>query len=174
MIAKFLERGNIIELKKEMRVNFQLEERFIESTKPFSTKIVWGSVKIGEILTVENLTENDRKYFKNDISDVLGRLGIKMPVKELDSIIIQIFYKYEDSLKDTFDTSVLAGKYVVMHTGLDDEGRSQKGYRVIAKKLSKGIYDPNGIEVAFYQDPGYMSSIMPDEIRAIDDLLKFN
>lgn len=174
MSARILERGNIILLKKGMQVNIKLEERFVESNKPFSSKIVEHSVQIGEILRVQEMTESDKCYFRNDLEGVLYKVGINSTEEELKKIVTQILSKYEANINDTFNTNGLAGEYVVIHTGIDNEGGPKKECNVVAKKLCKGVYDPNGVEVTFYQIPGHMSSICPSEIEVVGDLFKFN
>lgn len=93
MGARILERGNIILLKKGMRVNIRVEERFVESNKPFSSKIVNHSVKIGEILRVEKMTDSDKYHFRNDLESVLYKVGIHSTEEELKKIATQILSK---------------------------------------------------------------------------------
>lgn len=163
MEKKYLERGNIVEFKKGMRVKAKIAEKFAYANYPFSSEEAYYEIRIGDELTNSEV-ETKKEEIKAALRHILVSNCIGVADKEIEDFINPFLEQYH---KETLDTSIFAGRYVVITT------YNESGSNVICQKLKEGdLYDPNGIQVCICQDKRYSCSYGPEEIQPVGDLFK--
>ena len=165
-MEKFLQRGNIIELKKDMSVFIIAKEKFGRREYPFSDQLIWTCISIGTVLKNEITSIEKGKLFA-DIKKVLREQRIFTESDKIENFIESIL----ENRSESFDTSIYEGKYIVTDAGFSDATTGKQGWKVEATKLDNGRYIPDGLKVYFFQTPGCIATILPSEISIIDDVL---
>lgn len=163
MKENYLERGNIVEFKKGMKVKAKIAEKFAYANCPFSSKETCHAVTIGDKLT-NSTVETKKEEVRVALRQLLESNGVLVEDKEVDNFINPFLEQYHE---ETLDTSIFSGRYVVIST------HNEAGSDVICQKLKEGDqYDPNGIQIYISQNERYFCSYGPDEIRPVGDLFK--
>jgi hypothetical protein len=124
--------GDVFDLKPGHKVYVRMEERFVYFNRPGSRQIAQATVQVGE------------KW------------------AEFTDPRVVVF---SDNPPEVLDTGALVGRYVVTQTALDGGGQATdgaypNGWHVTAKKLAPdGTWDPQGMEVNFYQSGCFTAMI---------------
>ncbi|WPS85658.1 hypothetical protein SMD22_00975 (plasmid) [Brevibacillus halotolerans] len=171
-MKQFLQTGDVVEIQKGMSVFVSIPEKFVFANKRGSNKIVNHVIKIGPILDTSVDVEKVKKQIVNGIQESFDfRVGMQVEKDKIESFVSSIL---EGFSKELFDTNSLIGEYVVIHTELSGGGFGHgiydeypDGHKVKCKKLKDGHFDPNGIEVSFYQSGCFSNMITPDMIKPI-------
>jgi hypothetical protein len=157
----YLQEGDVIKLKKGMKVYTKIPEMFVYSNALTSKKIVSNQpVIVGEILknvtdiscAVSHVIERTIKAFESE--------GF---VANLNAISTFVGQNIDDPIPAEF--IIEEGEFVVVKTNLEGGGIAMfhdeysDGHRAYCKRLKNGIYDPDGQEVNFYQSGGFTAMI---------------
>lgn len=165
-MEKFLQRGNIILLKKDMPVFIMAKEKFGRRDYPFSDQLIWTCISIGTILTNE-ITPVEKGRLFTDLKRFLAEQRIFTESNKIENFIESILENQSESL----DTSIYEGKYIVTDAAFSKATTEKQGWKVEATKLENDRYIPDGLKVYFFQTPGCVATILPSEISIIDDVL---
>lgn len=172
-MEKLLQRGNIFELKRGMSVYADLPEKFIFANRPFSDEKHNHDIVVGRVYTTSNYYESVAKI-ENDVKEAIERPGLKVDKKQIEKFVNGIV---PDKQEEQFDTSVFLGKYVVINTESSGSGNGMgqgdhypDGWKVIAKKLNEDKFDPDGLEISFYQTGAFTAKIPSSAIDEVEDI----
>lgn len=155
MEKRLLQRGDVIRIKKGMKVYAKIPEMFVFSNRRESTGIVRHDIKIGEV-------RYSKFQISNDIKETLKRNGLEINDEQI---------AYFNGLGTTlsFDTNKFEGEYTVYYAGSDGGGSGMghfdtypNGHHVFCEKN-----DDSGIEIDFYQTGSFTAMIRPEEIEPI-------
>lgn len=162
----FLQRGNIIKLKKNMPVFIMAKEKFGRREYPFSDQLIWTCISIGTILKSE-ITPIEKGRFFIDFKKFLAKQRIFIESDKIENVIESILENPSESL----DTSIYEGTYIVTDAAFSKATTDKQGWKVEATKLENDRYIPAGLKVYFFQTPGCIATILPSEISIVDDVL---
>ena len=108
-MAEKVKKGDIIRLKKGMKVKVTLPEKFCDEDRPFSHTMVSKVITIGEILTTNPYTI---KKVEEKLKDFcLVEFGIRLSNKQVGTFAVSLPIDYEEK---RFDTSFFEGEYEVL------------------------------------------------------------
>ena len=162
-----LKKGNVIRLEKGMRVYAPIPIKFIYSNRRISNELNREAVEVGKVY-------NNHKNFEETIEDSINSM-----VEDIQELFLDNDIKIEESKIANFvksnipeqkkDQFILEeGEFLVTKTTVDGGGTGHgifdiypDGYHVFCKALKNGKYDPNGVEIDFYQS-GSFSCVITD------------
>lgn len=165
-MEKFLQRGNIIRLEKDMSVFIMAKEKFVRKEYTFSEKLIWSCINIGRILTSE-VKSIDRACLKASLENFFKNNNVFLDSDRIEKFINSNF----PNKVETFDTSIYKGKYIVTDARTFTSTTGKDGWRVDATKLENNKYSDDNLKVFLYQTPGCIATILPSEISIVDDIL---
>lgn len=176
MKDKLLTIGDVIELKKGMKVYSQMEERYTYDNKPFSEKPTNAEIEIGVFKKVAGFG-NINKSLESTAKDIkeafISNLGLNISTTIANNFINSQLPDFAVMHLGMKRFTVYPGEYVVTRT--QSEGGSNNGidpypdgHRVFAKKLSiHGTYNSIEKEISFYQSGCFTCMILPSDIQSI-------
>lgn len=165
MATKLLQRGDIINLEKGMTVYAEIPEKFYFCNTPFSSNLYKCDVNIGRTYIKEAVSkeELEEAISKRLTEKIINFFRISSISPELISNFSKDLIKKSNLnlSKETFDSSVFAGKYIVDYAfsdggGSTHDGGYPSGHHVFCHKID----DPS-ISVDFYQT-GCFTAMIPD------------
>lgn len=165
-MEKFLQRGNIIRLEKNMSVFIMAKEKFVRKEYAFSEKLIWTCIDIGCVLTSE-VNSLERAYLVSKLENFFRDNKVSLDSDEIKEFINSNF----PNNVETFDTNIYKGKYIVTDAKTFTSTTGKSGWRIDATKLENNKYSDDGLKVYFYQTPGCIATILPSEICIVDDIL---
>ncbi|MFF2532431.1 hypothetical protein ACFVS2_26550 [Brevibacillus sp. NPDC058079] len=173
----FLQTGDVVEIQKGMSVSVSIPQKFVYSNKRGSSENVNHVIKIGTIFDNSVDVEEVKKQIIKGIQEKFDfRVGIQVKSEEAETFVSSILEKYKE---ERFDSSIFLGEYVVVHTELSGGGFGHgihdeypDGHEVRCKKMKDGLYDPNGIEITFYQSGFFLNKITPEQIQPIRKMIQ--
>lgn len=165
-----LQTGDVIEIKEGMEIYASIPERFVYSNRRFSkgktqTYIRIGEVRRNKVHDVESVKASIATKIQEAFS---SSSGFNISSEAAKNIVESILPEHAE---EQYDGSDLKGEYLVIRTAFEggSDGRDwyPNGHHVFAKKLKDGKYDPEGIEISFYQSGEFTAMILPSEIQPI-------
>lgn len=130
--------GDVIEVKKGMKVYANIPEKFVIKEHFRSNKKVEAVILIGKIIKSQKFPFSElRTSLAYNLNNF--RINVKENISEIDNFINSLNV---DSSEDSLDTSLYEGKYFVYFADIDNTNN----YRVYCEKQ-----DSSGIIISFYQ-----------------------
>lgn len=172
----FLKVGDVIELKKGMKVYAEVPSHFIFENRHLSNRLTSHDVEIGNVF--DNTHTLDAQTDRL-INKIMGRIHEEFASEELkivDSAKLANHVRENIPKQSITKLTIPEGEYVVVNTELDGGGRSHNdvypdGHRVYCKKLLfDGRYDDKGFEVNFYQSGSFTAMIEPVDLEVVRKL----
>ncbi len=157
-----LKEGDVINLKKGMKVYAEIPEMFVYSNKKTSRKLTTHDVTVFELYSNDTkITEDINSVSKSIVDDFDSKLGFKLSVKDAKEFVLS---KVKKPKSESFVLN--GGEFVVIRTTSDGGGTGMgahdvypNGHRVYCKRLRNGDFDENGTEVNFYQTGSFTAMI---------------
>jgi hypothetical protein len=173
MKKTLLKEGDVIFLKKGMKVYAQIPEKFVYDNKKKSNAKTSHEAVVGEVLTNDtDISEDKADLVKDIIHDFDFRLGVRISKVEAQAMVDSKVKAPKDS---TF--CLHGGEFLVVETKREGGGKAMfndeypDGHHVFCKKLNAdGSYNENGLEVDFYQTGSFTAMIESTEISPIRTL----
>lgn len=163
-MSEFLQKHDVIEIKKGMKIYADLPRKFAYNNTPLSNHETSIDITVGEVKTNAFDVEETKEQLIKDIQTSFRfQLGENIDEAKIMEFVNQIL----DSVQpETFDTSIFEGEYVVTRAF-----SHSTGHHVFCRKLKKDVdvYDENDIYISFYQSGFYMAII-----KDISPIRKFN
>ena len=158
-----LQVGDVVNLEKGHKVYGKIPEKFAYSNRRMSNKLVSTEIEIGSLLKNELDPKEKINGMTNEIIELFElNLGAKID-KETTREFVRANITYSE---ETYDTSQLAGEYVVIKAYMTGGGCGHgpgdvypDGWEVTCKKLKNEEWDDEGLEVRFYQSGCFTSMI---------------
>ncbi|MDO4282726.1 MAG: hypothetical protein Q4D02_03740 [Clostridia bacterium] len=174
-MTELLQRGNIIKIKKGMKVYANIPEKFVFSNRPLSGELHCKTVEVGKIYKIsKEFKEEYVTGVKKDEVERLRERNFNVTEEQIENLLKQTAPSLES---EEYDASILEGEYIVVKTENSDGGTGMRshdiysdGWRVFAKKMKDGKIDSEGIEVSFYQTGAFTAMIPPETIEIIGDI----
>lgn len=169
-MSNLLQTGDVIEIQDGMRIHAYVPEKFLYSNSRFSDENKRTNIRIGEVrnnqVDVEAVKAEIVKKVKEAFSSASGfNLGDEAAKDFVESVL-------PEHVEEQFDGGEYKGEYLVIRTAFEGGcalGRDPypDGHHVFAKKLKDGKFDPDGIEISFYQSGDFTNMILPRQIQPI-------
>lgn len=156
---RILQQGDVIELKEGMRVNALVPDYIFEKFSLAKSE-TRTSIQIGKLYESKKITLAE---MVRDVSITLSHFGLESDTileKKIENFLLDIPI---DLTHKQFDSSILAGKYVVIHApfpGINDDSK----YHIFCQKLNS----EKEIIVDFFQSSSYIPCI--EDIEVIDKM----
>lgn len=171
MKTEYLQEGDVILLKKGMKVYAEIPEMFVFSNRLTSKELRQHDIVVGE--KYENNTDIS-KAVSNVIKYVID--GFDREGFVINFNTVNAFVRENIDQPEHEEFIVEEGGFVVVKTNWEGGGAAMfhdvypDGHRVYCQRLKNGIYDPDGQEVNFYQSGGFTAMIK--DIKPICKLKK--
>ncbi len=171
-----LKEGDVIKLQKGICVYADIPEKFVYPNRRTSSKLSRCEVKIGTVW--ENDTDLDWKRKRDDITEKILYYFSWHEVKVDESKVVDFVKEIADPQqkerqlkKERLELN--EGEFVVTKTTVDGGGGDYpNGHHVFCKALKNGEYDPDAIEVSFYQS-GHFTCMITDISPVREMKMKF-
>lgn len=161
MEDKLLEKGDVITLKKGMKVYTKIPEMFVYSNRLTSEKLTSHIVTIGITYTNKTNISDSLKKVANGIVERFNWEGFDISFEDaLCFVGNTLGFKKDFKIPESKPFKITEGDFVVIDTSFESHGLNYPGgYRVFCKKLKDGKFDKNGLEVNFYQTGSFTAMI---------------
>jgi hypothetical protein len=172
-MTELLQTGDVIEIKKGMKVYAKLLEKFIYAGHYASEKFAQTDIRVGDEKTSSFEIDKVKESLVVKIQEAFGRtLSLQVENTAIESFVEPMLLGFKT---ETFDTQVYEGEYVVTKTELSGGGSGHNdtfpdGHHVFCQKLNNGLFDKEGLEIHFYQTGSFTVTIKKDEIQPIRKL----
>jgi hypothetical protein len=165
-MCKYLEVGDVISIKEGHHVNTLIPEKFVYSARKLSDKLCESDVEIGTVLRCdETISAECLADLNNAIAEAIYfKTGRQVRPARIANMIKSIIP--DSRAVDVLYTTDLVGNYVVTKVSGDEADERH----VFCQRVRNGKYDPNGTRIDFYQIPGRVSVIIPEEVEVVDHL----
>jgi hypothetical protein len=175
-MKKLLAEGDVVFLKKGMRVYTQVPEKFVYANAKLSKGTTSHDINIGSVMTNETDISEDRKELASHIVEGFdSHFGVKLAMADaLEFINSKIKTPKESSFV------VEEGEFLVTKTINDGGGFGMgrndyypNGHHVYCKRLNAdGSFNEKGIEVNFYQTGSFTAMIEPKKLSVLRTMAK--
>lgn len=176
MDIKFLQDGDIIEIKEGMEIYAPIPEKFVYSNRILSKeyikeKDITVGKQINNSADINNIKSTLTKKLKQSI---YSEIGAEVSDISIDNLLLPILEEYKE---ETLDTRIFSGEYIVVKTETVDGTKGKdsypSGYKVQCKKLNDGKYDENGVDISFFQSGCFTAIIESKDIQPIRNVKKY-
>ena len=151
-MKNFLQEGDVVFLKRGMKVHAQIPEKFVHEGCKLSKELTKHVVEVGKYLSMKPDVTRDIEMLANDIvKSFESKLGLK--IKAADATVF-ITSKLPAIKTDSYILD--EGEFVVIRTAMEGGSTGHDaypdGHHVFCKRLNPdGTYNENGTEINFYQ-----------------------
>ena len=147
--------GDVILIKKGMKVFAPIPLNMIEKTHPFQDKVVLGLVEIGKIY-------HSNPYSINTICSMIKNFvyeefNADADYEVVDAFVSELPIDYEEKI---FDSSIYEGEYIVTNAHYLEK-------RIIPYHVTCSKRDNPKICISFYQNTPMFSGNISEEIEVI-------
>lgn len=172
--SKLLRAGDVIQIEKGMEIYAVIPARFVYSNATYSTKNAQTNLKVGVRLENAEFNTNLSKKIQKAVLDAIEfQVGIR-PIKLTEEFVERVIMEAKSKLGEpSFDTSVLAGEYLVVSArsaGGSPDQNYPDGWHITALRMKDGAYDPAGTKIEFFQTGCFNATITPEQIQPIRHL----
>jgi len=167
-IETFLQEGDVILIKKGMKVYANLPIKFFAFNEPINDNITNKYIEIGTKLESQPITKSDILECVNKIDKIISYLSNKNLNNKITDFLLSII---DEKQSEIFDTSNLEGEYIVYRTCYDggSTGRDEypNGHHVYCENINNSNF-----KIDFYQSGCFSAVILPCNIQPIRKLTK--
>jgi hypothetical protein len=156
-----LRQGDVIKLKKGMDVYALIPEMFVIDNRRFSKELIKHEVKIGKVYKNPTKVKDQINEIIKDVKEAFSYQGYNLQIKDAEKFVTS---KVKTPKSETFE--IEEGEYLVTKTSNDGGGMGMgphdtysNGHHVFCKKLNKGKFDKDAVEVNFYQTGAFTAMI---------------
>lgn len=163
-----LQTGDVIEMKEGMKISASIPAKFVYMNRRFSETMTKTEICIGQVRKNTVDVEEVKLSIEKKVKDAFQTAaGFEVADEAVKSIVDSILPTH---VEETFDGSEFKGEFLVIKTAFDGGSSDIRdsypnGHHVFAKKLKDGKFDPDGIEISFYQSGCFTNTILPSEIQ---------
>jgi len=167
-MKNFLQEGDVIFLKKGMKVHAQIPEKFVYGCSVLSKEMAQYEIEVGKVYTRDTDLNTGIHLLTNSIVQAFeSKLGVKISAADAKEFIMT---KLPVVKKDKFVLN--EGEFVVIRTamegGFTGHDAYPDGHHVYCKRLNaNGSYNEKGTEINFYQSGCFTGIILPDNIEVV-------
>lgn len=156
-----LEVGDVIDLKKGMKVYADIPEKFVYSNKLLSKEFTECDVQIGEVYTCLPNVSKVAASITKDILERFEQEGVKLNKTKASGFVKS---NLKEAKSDSF--TLKGGEFLVLKTELTGGSRDMArgdvypdGHYITCQRLKNGKYDEKGTVVSFYQSGSFTAMI---------------
>jgi hypothetical protein len=167
-MKNLLKEGDVIFLKRGMKVHAWIPEKFVRENSKLSKELTRSVVEVGKYFAKKPDVTRDIEMLANDIvKSFESKLGLK--IKAADATVF-ITSKLPAIKTDSYILD--EGEFVVISTAMEGGSTGHDaypdGHHVFCKRLNAdGSYNDNGTEINFYQSGCFTGTILPDDIEVL-------